>query len=343
MYETPNGTALRGYNGTAWGVLMAVDDSKKMQRVDARGLNGEYFTNVERPQTYGFTSVPLPPDQNGAQAAEVEIGFRAGNRAHPYVRSTDDRRYRMKNLKPGESAHHDDQGQFSHLARDGHVAVAKNHSITAGDKPESGTHEVNDQLKGMEARLSHMEHSHAGLFDVTSLFRQIVQTQIPAVAAVAPILNQDPTGLTNMTQAIESKFPAYLQQHIQDAVAKFLAPTITGVGSVMGGADGIVAAIEAQIASLVSANPVVTTVDNLVAELAALNISGAAPTVISAMAPIIQGLIDSTTATSPIIGQVADLRSQLAGLVSAAGPALSFLGPQQRIPQRLSRSLQLSK
>ncbi len=120
MRESPPAPGIAGYNGTVWGVLMAVDDSKKMQRVDARGLNGEMITQIERPQTYGFTSVPLPPDGNGAQGAEVEIGFRGGIRSHPVIRSTDDRRYRMKNLKGGESAHHDDQGQYSHLARDGH-------------------------------------------------------------------------------------------------------------------------------------------------------------------------------------------------------------------------------
>lgn len=341
MFETPGGTALRGYNGTTWGVLMAVDDSKKMQRVDARGLNGEMFTGIERPQIYGFTSVPRPPDQNGAQGAEVEIGFRAGNRAHPYIRSADDRRYRMKNLKPGESAHHDDQGQYSHLARDGHVAVAKSHSITAGDQPETGTHEVNDQLKGIEARLSHMEHSHAGLFDVTSRMREMVQSLVPSLITLAPILSQDPNGLTRMTQAIESKFASYLQQHIQDATAKFLSPTITGVGSVMGGADGIISALQARISDLVSADPIVATVDSLVAELAALQ-SSASPSVAGQMAPMIQGLIDSATAGNPIVGQITDMRSQLSGLISAAGPALGFLGPQQRIPQRLSRSFKLS-
>ena len=135
--------------------------------------------------------------------------------------------------------------------------------------------------------------------------------------------------------------PAYLQQHIQDATGKFLQPSITGVGSVMGGADTIIAALTATIAGLVSSNPVVSTVDGLIAELSALQASGS-PAVVAEMQPVIQGLIDSATAGNPIVGQVADMRSQLAGLVSAAGPALSFLGPQQRIPQRLSRSLSLT-
>ncbi len=330
----------RAFLGIIRGVIMGSDDSKKMQTIDFRSFHNELLT-AERPQIYGITSVVPAPDDNGAKGAEITVGFVNGNRSHAIVLSDGDPRTRPKNLKPGESKHHDDQGQYSHLSRDGHVAVAKNHSITAGDEPDTGGHEVNDQLKGIEARLSHMEHSHAGMFDVTSRLNTIAMTKIPQLAELTPILNQAPNGLTMMTEAIEGKFPAYLQQHIQDAVAKFLSPTITGVGSVMGGADGIIAALEARVADLISSNPIIATVDSLVDELSALQGSGS-PAVVASMAPVIQGLIDSATAGNPIIGQVADLRSQLASLTAAAGPALRFLGPQQRIPQRLSKSLKLA-
>ncbi|MGI3900527.1 MAG: phage baseplate assembly protein domain-containing protein [Janthinobacterium lividum] len=342
MRENPPNPGLWGYTGTVWGVIMGADDSKTMQRIDARAINGEMILGAERPQMYGFTSVPVPPDNNGEKGAEVTIGFRGSDRAHPFVMSEGDRRTRPKNLKPGESKHHDDQGQYSHLARDGHVAVAKNHSITAGDKPDPGTHEINDQLKGLEARLSHVENSHHALFDVTSRMRMMVQGVVPSLVSLAPILSQSPTGLTAMVTAIAGTAPAYLQQHIEDAVAKFLSSPIAAVGSVMGGADGIIAALEAQIASVISANPVISTVDGLVSELAALN-GSASPVVAAQMAPVIQGLIDSATESNPVIGQIANLRSQLSGLMTAAGPALSFLAPQQRIPQRLSRSLKLSQ
>ena len=249
----------------------------------------------------------------------------------------------MKNLKPGESAHHDDQGQNSHIARDGHYHTALQHvmSATEGSQPLT-SYEANDQQKGIEARLSHLEHRHAGLFDYVSQLNTLAIPKVPALQALAPVLNQNPTGLTLMTQAVAGKFPAYLQQHIQDALAKFLSPTITGVGSILGGQDTIIAALEAQIAGVLSANPVVATVDGLVQELAALQSSGS-PTVVAQMAPVIQGLISSATAANPVVGQVAQLRSQLAGLVSAAGDGLNFLGPQQRIPQRLTRSLRLSQ
>ena len=343
MRETPGGTALRGYNTTVWGVIMGADDSKSMQRIDVRGVNGEFFTGIERPQLYGFSSVPVPPDDNGGKAAEVVVAFRAGNRAHPYVASEGDRRSRPKNLKPGESKHHDDQGQYSHLARDGHYAVAKSHSITAGSQPDPGTHEVNDQLKGIDARLSQAERNLHGLFDVTSRLNTIAMGAIPALAQLAPILTQTPDGLPKMEQAILDKAPAYLQQQIQQALGKFTSPVITAVGSVMGGGvEGLIQAATAQIASLLSANPVVATVDALVDELAALQASASLP-VLATMAPVIQGLIDSATAANPVIGQVANLRSQFANLVSSAGPGLGFLAPQQRMVQGLSRSLKLSQ
>ncbi len=343
MLELP-GAGLQGYGSTVWGTIHSVDDSKTMQRVDVRGVNGELILGVERPQTFGHTSVPLPPDDGTERAAEVEIGFRGGDRAHPYIRSTDDRRYRMKNLKPGEQANHDDLGQNIHLARDGIKSTAKSHilSATEGAKPLT-TFELQDQLKGLGARMSQMEHSHHALFDVTSKFREIVQGAIPAVAAVAPILNQVPSGLPIMAQAIEGKVMSYLQQHIQDALAKFTSPNIGGVASVLsGGLEALIQAAKVQIASLVSANPIISAVDGLVDDLANLNASGS-PATVASMAPIIQGLIDSATAGNPVIGQVADARAALASLVTGAGPALNFLAPQQRMVQGLTKSLQLSQ
>ena len=191
--------------------------------------------------------------------------------------------------------------------------------------------------------MSQMEHSHHALFDVTSRMRQLLMPVAPQLLQLAPILNQDPSGLPVMAQAIEGKVMAYLQQHISDALAKFTSPNIGGVGSVLGGGiEGLIQAATSQIANLVSANPVISTVDSLVQELASLNASGS-PSVVAAMAPTIQGLIDSATASNPVIGQVAGLRSQLASLIAGAGPGLGFLAPQQRMVDGLTKSLKLSQ
>jgi hypothetical protein len=341
MLENP-GSGLHGPNASVWGTIQTVDDSRTMQRVDVRGVNGEVILGVERPQNYGHTSVPLPSEAENA--AEVAIIFKNGDRAHPVVVATDDRRYHAKNLKGGESMSYDHQGQNLHIANDGMKHTAKSHvmSATEGSKPLT-TFELNDQMKGALARIAHVEHTAHGLFDFMSQLNTIAMKQIPALAALAPVLNQAPTGLTMMTQAIVGKEIAYLQQHLQDALAKFTSPNIGAIGSLLpGGVEGLISAAFREIADLISANPVVALVDSLVDELASLNASASAA-VAASMAPVIQGLIDSATASNAVVAQVADLRSTLAALMNSAGPGLNFLAPQQRAAQGLTRSLKLSQ
>jgi hypothetical protein len=337
-------TGLRARLTLSRGNIVSADDSKLMQTVTFRGLSNELLT-AERFQTYGHTSVPKPPDDAaGAKAAEVVVGTIAGNRNHMVVLAIDDRRYRMKNLKPGEVATHDDQGQNTHIARDGVNHTAKQHvmSATEGSKP-LGTFELQDQLKGLGAHVEQLAHTVHGLFDAASRMRMIAQGAIPGLAVLAPILNQDPSGLPVMAASIQAKAQAYLQQHVQEALDKFTSPTIGGVASVLsGGIEGLISAAEAEIASLISANPVVAQIDGLVDELASLNASGS-PATIAAMAPVIQGLIDKATAGNPVLAQVANLRSTLADLTASAGPGLGFLAPQQRMVQGLTRSLKLSQ
>ena len=344
MSYDPDDTGLRARLTLSRGNIVSADDSKLMQTVTFRGLTNELLT-AERFQTYGHTSVPKPPDDAaGAKAAEVVVGTIAGNRNHMVVLAVDDRRYRMKNLKPGEVATHDDQGQNTHIARDGVNHTAKQHvmSATEGSKPLT-SYELNDQQKGVDARLSQAERHIHGLFDVTSRLNTIAMSVIPALQQIAPILNQDPSGLDKMEEAIIGKAPAYLQKQISQALGKFGASPMAAVASVLsGGIEGLISAAEAEIASLISANPVVATVDSLVDELAALQASGS-PATIAGMAPVIQGLIDAATTNNPVLAQVADLRSTLAGLTASAGPGLGFLAPQQRMVQGLTKSLKLSQ
>lgn len=341
MRISPVDAVQRIFGAVVRGVIMRVDDSKRMQWIEARGTNGEYFTKIERPQQYGFSSVPVPPDQNGGSAAEVVVGFRDGNRAHPYVVSEGDRRSRPKNLKPGESKHYDDQGQNAHLARDGHYLTAKQHVLTAGDKPAT-TFELNEQLKGLAGRMAQAEHNLHGLFDVTSRFREIVQQSIPAVAEVAPILNQDPSGLPVMADAIAGKEMNYLQQQMQQALGKFLSPNLAGLAGLLGGVEAAITSLEGQIGQLLAQNPVVGQVDDLLDELSALQGSGNTPGTIAQMSTQLQGQIDALTQANPIVSTVAGLRQTLQGLVNQAGPGLNFLAPQQRLVQGLSKSMRIA-
>ena len=109
----------RSLLSVARGVFRRADDSKKQQLVDVDLFSKESKAKVEHWLPYGFTFVP----QDGAEALTVFLG---GNRSHGIVVGVSDRRHRPTNLKPGEVAMHDDQGQILHLTRDGiHVKTSK--------------------------------------------------------------------------------------------------------------------------------------------------------------------------------------------------------------------------
>lgn len=98
------------------GVITMVDDAVKEQTVQLGQLKGEVLDAVERYQQYGFTSVPF----GGSEGIFVSFG---GNRNHTVVIATGDRRFRLKELAPGEVALYDDQGQKVHLKRGNTIEV----------------------------------------------------------------------------------------------------------------------------------------------------------------------------------------------------------------------------
>jgi len=77
------------------GVINLVKDSEGMQKIQAGFLAGETTEDCERPQEYGFNSVPLPD-------TECIAIFPAGERDHAIIIATNDKRHRHKGLEPGE-------------------------------------------------------------------------------------------------------------------------------------------------------------------------------------------------------------------------------------------------
>ncbi|WP_426315502.1 phage baseplate assembly protein domain-containing protein [Methylobacterium fujisawaense] len=340
-------SARRAYLGIARGTLVSVDDSTKLQEHTVRAWFGDQFTNVEHWHPYGFSSVPLKPSDQQQGQAEVLVAAVGGNPDHPVVIATADRRHRPKNLKPGESSHHDDQKQHVHLTREGVNATGKKMTITAGDKPATKDFELNEQLKGLAARLSQVEDSHHALFDVVSKFRQnaeaVVQGLGPLNLAtqVTTALSGAPAGLDAMKALAEGKLTGYLQNALQRGLKSFLDPgRLMGMASLLsGGVEGLIANLEAQIAGLIANNPVIGLVDDLVDELEALNASGGPEAAIAAKAAELTGQIEQLTGANPIIGQIANLRGRLQQLADQAGPALNFLEPQKRLVQGLTKSM----
>jgi phage baseplate assembly protein V len=125
-------------------ILSAVNDAGGIQVVQVKLLADEVRDAVERFQNYGMTSFPLP----GAEGIMVCV---SGNRDHGIVISMDDRRYRPKNMQPGESAQYDDLGQMVHLTRDGIVITGAGLPVTITDTPkvrmETALLEVTGEIK----------------------------------------------------------------------------------------------------------------------------------------------------------------------------------------------------
>lgn len=126
-------TAGRAMSGAVRMTLNKSNDDPMMQTSDFDGMNSDGRNKVERVQGFGFSSVPLPRDEDdkkqsgGDSTVEKEKGpaaegiaiFLGGQRNHPVVIAVDDRRHRPMGMKPGENAQYDDQGQMTLLRRGG--------------------------------------------------------------------------------------------------------------------------------------------------------------------------------------------------------------------------------
>lgn len=83
-------------NSIASAVIENVDDSKKLQTVQASVLSDKPLDDCQRFQEFGFNSVPLP-------GAEVVIVFPNGDQTNGLVVATADRRFRPTDWEPGEA------------------------------------------------------------------------------------------------------------------------------------------------------------------------------------------------------------------------------------------------
>ena len=114
-------TARRGLLANARATILEVNDTGGLQTIKVRGLHDEILMDVERHQTYGHTSVPMPPDSDGIKSAEATLSFIGNSRSHPTVNSVDDRRFRPMNLKPGDSCHWHANGANATFSSSGYM------------------------------------------------------------------------------------------------------------------------------------------------------------------------------------------------------------------------------
>jgi Bacteriophage Mu Gp45 spike protein len=122
--SAPATAATRAYSaGGVRSVVDKVDDDPMMQEMGGTHMKGQTNKNIEAPQNYGFTSVVMPgtkdKDGNVTEGAEAFISFMGGNQSLAICQVMDDRRYRLKGLKPGDTAFYDHQQHQFHFNKDG--------------------------------------------------------------------------------------------------------------------------------------------------------------------------------------------------------------------------------
>lgn len=128
-------TAGRGMHPIQRVTINKSNDSSMMQEMHFDGMNSEGRSGTERVQPFGFSSVPLPRDEQSGgdsgggggsgggeggssdsdkgKAAEGIVVYPGGQRNHPVMIAMDDRRHRPIGLKPGENAQYDHNGQMT--------------------------------------------------------------------------------------------------------------------------------------------------------------------------------------------------------------------------------------
>lgn len=105
------------------GVVQLVNDAKGLQVVQITGLAGEVLDGVERFQEYGFSSMP----DAGAEAVFVAV---SGDRSHPIILGTEDRRFRLKNLGGGDVAIYSKGNNYAILRASGDIEVYADRDLT---------------------------------------------------------------------------------------------------------------------------------------------------------------------------------------------------------------------
>lgn len=96
-------------------IIALIEDKFPVQTLQIKRMRGEVRNGVERPQEYGFGSVPLP----GCEALMASLD---GEPGHAMVINTNDRRYRPRNQPAGSvqlytSANRKDDADTEHHIR----------------------------------------------------------------------------------------------------------------------------------------------------------------------------------------------------------------------------------
>ncbi len=134
-FIAPLATRIR--NVAARGIIKIVNDKTKIQQIQASLLAGELKDGIEHYQDYGFTSVPIA-------GMETLVVFCGGDRSNGVVVAVGDRKFRLKEMQPGEVALYTDEGDIIKLARGRKIQVSTTHlEVTAAEDIAYNTKNMN--------------------------------------------------------------------------------------------------------------------------------------------------------------------------------------------------------
>jgi phage gp45-like len=135
-------------NSIARAVISRIDDTTKMQVLQIGVLNGEVIDGAEHVQQYGFSSVPL----DGAEAVVV---FPNGDRGHPLVIATDDRRYRPTGEAGGSVLQYNNGGTILRLVgADVEIVPGSGGEVRIGSAGASDPAALKSDLVALKAAIS---------------------------------------------------------------------------------------------------------------------------------------------------------------------------------------------
>jgi phage baseplate assembly protein V len=147
----------------ARGTVVLAAAGKMMQTLQVRLTAKELKENVEHFEPYGFTANPLA-------GAEVLTMFLGGDRSHAVVLVAADRRYRIKELKPGEVAIYTDEGDKIHFKRGriidvetGTLNIKATNSVNFDTPTITQTGNIVSQGDQIAGGVSQINHPHNGV------------------------------------------------------------------------------------------------------------------------------------------------------------------------------------
>lgn len=147
----------------ARGTVALATASSMLQTLQMRLTAGEVKDDLEHFEPYGFTSNPKP----GAEGVALFLG---GDRSHGVVVCVSDRRFRLKELKPGEVAIYTDEGDTFVFKRGRIVELdTMTLKVKAGNSVEfdtpliKTTGRIESDGDQVAAGISQVGHAHDGV------------------------------------------------------------------------------------------------------------------------------------------------------------------------------------